>query len=190
MPPRPVPGFDSPAAGFDQPMAMLHACHDRVRRSLDLLDRLAARVAQGRIDGAVRDAARDVLRYFDIAAPQHHEDEERHVFPRVLAGAASPAIEAAVRRLQADHAAMRETWSALRGPLEALANGDDAAFDGAAQAHAARFRALHADHLRTEDTLVFPHAASLLDEAALRAAGDEMAARRGAVRAMPQLKGE
>ncbi|RZJ07918.1 MAG: hemerythrin domain-containing protein, partial [Rubrivivax sp.] len=31
-----------PAVGFDQPFEMLAACHDRVRRSLDLLERLHA----------------------------------------------------------------------------------------------------------------------------------------------------
>ena len=31
-----LPGFSSPAAGFDEPFAMLDACHERVRRSLGL----------------------------------------------------------------------------------------------------------------------------------------------------------
>jgi hemerythrin-like domain-containing protein len=173
------PGFAAPAAGFDEPMAMLHACHDRVRRSLDLLQRLAARVAEGRIDGAVRDAARDVLRYFDIAAPLHHEDEELHVFPPLLARAADEQTLAAVRRLQADHVAMRDAWAALRSPLEALAGGDDAAFDAAARDAAQAFVALYDDHAATEESLVFPAAAALLDADALASIGAEMAQRRG-----------
>ena len=36
-----LPGMRSPGAGFDQPFEMLDACHDRVRRSLDLLRRRA-----------------------------------------------------------------------------------------------------------------------------------------------------
>jgi hypothetical protein len=60
---------------------MLHACHDRVRRSLDLLGRVCERLVQGRVDAAVHDAAADVLRYFDRAAPQHHEDEEAACLP-------------------------------------------------------------------------------------------------------------
>ena len=54
-------GFSPPAAGFDEPMAMLEACHDRIRRSLALLGRLCQRVAQGRVDAAVHAAAADVL---------------------------------------------------------------------------------------------------------------------------------
>lgn len=185
---RALPGFSSPAAGFDQPMEMLHACHDRVRRSLQLLQRLCERVADGRIDDAVRDAARDVLRYFDQAAPHHHEDEERHVFPRVLAAAADPALRAAVLQLQEDHLQMAARWARLRVPLAALANGQ-AGFEDELTDAAEHFRGIYEAHLQAEDSLVFPRAASLLDAEAERAIGEEMAARRG-VRRAAQLKGE
>ncbi len=81
-----LPGMRSPGAGFDQPFEMLDACHDRVRRSLDLLRRLRdyLRGHGHGCDDSARQAARDVLRYFDIAAPLHHEDEEMHVFPPLL----------------------------------------------------------------------------------------------------------
>ena len=39
-----VPGFDSPAVGFEQPFEMLEACHGRVQRSLALLQKLLAYV--------------------------------------------------------------------------------------------------------------------------------------------------
>jgi hemerythrin-like domain-containing protein len=185
---RALPGFSSPAAGFDQPMAMLHACHDRVRRSLQLLQRLCERVADGRIDDAVRDAARDVLRYFDQAAPHHHEDEERHVFPRVLAAGPDPALRTAVLQLQQDHLQMAARWARLRGPLAALADGQTGPHGELLEA-ADHFRDIYEDHLRTEDTLVFPRAASLLDVHAEHTIGEEMAARRG-VRRPDQLKGE
>ena len=180
--PLPFPGASSPAVGFDEPMEMLLACHDRVRRSLDLLRRLAERVAEGRVDADVQSAATDVLRYFDLAAPHHHEDEERHVFPCVLAHTPDAAVRDAVARLREDHVAMAALWAALREPLAALAAGHASAF-GAPQAElAARFRALYEAHARTEEGLVFPAARALLDEPALRRAGDEMASRRGARR--------
>ena len=52
----------SPAVGFDEPFEMLTACHDRVRRGLDLLQRLHAHVLQHGVDDRARDAATDVLR--------------------------------------------------------------------------------------------------------------------------------
>lgn len=179
--PRPaaLPGFSSPAAGFDEPMAMLEACHDRIRRSLELLGRICDRVAEGRVDAAVHEAAGDVLRYFDRAAPHHHEDEERHIFPRVLAEAVEPALRAAVLRLQEDHLAMEAQWASLRTPLAALAAGHAQGFGAAQIEGARRFIALYAAHAQTEEALVFPAAAAALDEAALRRIGADMAARRG-----------
>jgi hemerythrin-like domain-containing protein len=158
---------------------MLEACHDRIRRSLDLLGRICDRVAECRIDAAVHEAAGDVLRYFDRAAPHHHEDEERHIFPCVLEGTADPALRAAVLRLQEDHIAMEKQWAALRTPLAALAAGHAQAFGAPHIAAARRFIALYADHAQTEEALVFPPAAAALDEAALQRIGADMAARRG-----------
>lgn len=79
-----LPGFNTPAVGFEQPFAMLEACHERVERTLTLLSRLRSYLREQAVDDAARQAARDVLRYFDIAAPLHHEDEELHVFPLLL----------------------------------------------------------------------------------------------------------
>jgi len=59
-------------------------------------------------DARSRSAARDVLRYFDLAAPQRHDDEERHVFPRVLAQA--------FRALYAEHMPIEEGARVSRGP--------------------------------------------------------------------------
>lgn len=169
-----------PSVGFDQPLEMLAACHARMERSLALLERLGRHLHERGGDGQARSAAADVLRYFDIAAPLHHEDEERHVFPLVLGACADAALLDAVRALQRDHVAMRDRWAALRGPLLALAADDAAAFDAAARADAVAFIALYERHAALEETLVFPFAAARLDVAALAPIGAEMAARRGA----------
>lgn len=75
----------SPSAGFNEPFEMLDACHERVGRMLALLQRLREHLEGGRADEPARQAARDVMRYFDLAAPHHHQDEETHVFPALLA---------------------------------------------------------------------------------------------------------
>ena len=164
-----------PRAGqsYAQPFELLNACHERVERSLALLQRLIAHLQQrGAVDAAARDAARDVLRYFDIAAPLHHQDEERHVFP-ALAGDAR--LAAVCARLQAQHLEIGAAWQRLRPLLEALTLAELPAL----QAAAAAFVELHDEHLRSEHELVFPAAAARLDPAALRVMGLEMAARRG-----------
>lgn len=150
---------------------MLLACHDRVRRSLDLLLRLQAHVAGHGADDQARDAARDVLRYFDLAGPKHHEDEERHVLPRLRAAGA----HALADRLAADHAEMGRQWAVLRQPLAALAQGEPQDLSAeACQAYAT----LYANHMAAEEGQAFSLASRGADAAALAAMGEEMAGRR------------
>lgn len=160
-----------PAVGFDQPFEMLSACHERVRRSLDLLARLHAHVGQHGVDSQAREAAADVLRYFDLAGPAHHEDEERHVLPR-LRGAGLAAL---AERLHAEHAEMARLWALLREPLLAWARAETAPLD-AALVH--DYVSLYEAHLAVEDGQAFAAARAGLDGPALAAIGREMAARR------------
>ena len=173
-----LPGFDSPAVGFDQPFEMLEACHDRVRRSLALLGRLLAYLSDHPHDAQSRSAARDVLRYFELAAPLHHQDEERHVFPR-LAGDADAALTDAVARLRADHAQMESLWDQLRPVLQDWAGEvAGAAPDEPARQVAEAFVELYAQHLEVEETLVFPAARTRMDDAGLKSMSQDMAQRR------------
>jgi len=171
---------NAPAVGFEQPFEMLEACHERVRRSLDLLERLIVHVDRHGHDTQSRSAARDVLRYFDLAAPHHHEDEERHVFPRLLASGDAALVQA-VQRLRADHERMSQIWSALRPQLAAWAEeGATTPADAPMRAQAEAFQALYAAHLPVEEGLVFPAARSHCDAAAIDAMGREMQLRRRA----------
>ena len=166
----------TPGAGFDAPFEMLSACHERVERSLRLLERLAVHIVAHGADTQARDAAADVMRYFDLAAPHHHEDEERHVLPLLRAQGQAALAE----RLHADHEAMAAAWAALRPTLDALRDGDaHAALTASAQQGWRDFAALYRAHAHTEDSIAFPAAQALLDEAAQRAMGREMAQRRG-----------
>ena len=173
-----LPGMHSPGAGFDQPFELLDACHDRVRRSLDLLARLRAYLRDKGCDDSARQAARDVLRYFDIAAPLHHEDEELHVFPPLLAGG-DAALTALVQQLQQDHVRMAQRWAEARGALLDLAEARTDAFTPGQQAALDAFNACYADHLRHEDDSIYPAARALLGMDTQQAMGREMAARRG-----------
>lgn len=171
----PLPGVHTPAASFDEPFALLAACHDRVRQRLELLGRLIQHVQQQGADAAARSAADDIVRYFDLAAPHHHEDEERHLVP-VLLASDDVACREAAQRLLDDHVAIRAGWATLRPLLLQLNVADFAALDVAAHA----FISLHQPHLQLEDHLVYPEAAARLPAPTQAAMGLEMASRRGA----------
>jgi len=177
-----LPGFESPAVGFDSPFEMLEACHERVQRTLKLLVRLQAHVQTHGCDEQARQAAQDVMRYFDLAAPLHHEDEELHVFPAVLA-AGDGALASAVKQLIQQHREMEMHWGALRKVLENIMSCEAPSLTpfGALQADAvAAYVALYDAHIRLEEDVVYPAAGSFLDLVKKNSMGVDMKIRRGA----------
>lgn len=164
-----------PSAGFDEPFGMLLACHERVLRTLGLLSRLADHLQAQGADAPGRQAAADVMRYFDLAAPAHHEDEERHVFPRLRA--AGGAAAALADELHADHLQMSTAWQDLRRDLQRIADGLPPA-EGV-RARWPAFDRLYRGHIEREEAAAYPAAQALLDTAARSAMGAEMARRRG-----------
>ena len=168
----------SPAAGFEEPFGMLTACHERIDRMLALLARLREHVRAQGSDEQAQQAARDVMRYFDMAAPQHHLDEELHVFPPLLAGG-DPVLSGVVQRLQQDHLAMEARWRDARQVLVLLSEG---AMDRPGDEDEARldaFAGLYAAHIRAEEDIAYPAAQALLDPAGRAEMGEEMMRRRG-----------
>lgn len=176
----PIALHPAPSAGFDEPFEMLAECHGRVERMLVLLGRLQAHLLAHGADEQAARAARDVMRYFDEAAPRHHEDEERHVFPRLAAAGHAALVE----RLLAQHAEMALAWARSRAPLEAVAKGrwDEDLARTAPEAWA-DFSRLYRRHVREEDDQAYPQASALMGSADRRLMGEEMAARRGVPRA-------
>ena len=203
-----LPGHRAPGAGYEAPFEMLDACHERVERMLRLLHKLRAHLQASGWDAQAAEAARDVLRYFNEAAPRHHEDEERHVFPAVLAAPDAPALphtgtgegtgigsslHAVVRRLLQDHADMQTRWASARpvleriarpatGPWQPLDTAEEAALDG--------FASLYASHIEAENHLIYPAAQQALTPAQLQAMSADMMARRGVVLTDARLAGQ
>ena len=176
---RIAPLISSPGASFEQPFEMLQACHERIQRMLVLLQRLRGHVGEHGVDVQARQAARDVMRYFDQAAPQHHRDEELHVFPPLIAQG-DPATLALVSRLQQDHLQMEARWKQARSVLADLEAGTLQALAADQLAVLDAFTGLYADHIAAEEQIAYPAAGALLDADGLAAMGREMSGRRGA----------
>jgi hemerythrin-like domain-containing protein len=175
-PSSPISFHHTPQAGFDQPFEMLEACHERVQRMLRLLQRLRTHLVSMGCDAQARQAARDVMRYFDVAAPHHHEDEERHVFPPLLAAGLCVDI---VLRLQREHLEMTALWPLVREVLQRVDGDHWTGFAPADEDTLERFARLYDWHIAAENELVYPAAVQHLDGAAQAAMGEEMARRRG-----------
>jgi hemerythrin-like domain-containing protein len=167
--------FRTAAADFDHPLEMLAACHDRIEERCDLLERLIDHLRQSGADREAQQAAANVIRYFDTAGENHHEDEEDDLFPQLLARDRQ-AAEALVSRLLAEHRDMRAAWAGLRAPLARIAAGESALLDAA---EVERFGTLYRRHIDVEERELLPLAGRLLDVNALAATGAAMARRRG-----------
>lgn len=157
---------------------MLHACHERVQRSLDLLARLLSHLEHHGHDAPARSAAKDVLRYFDLAAPLHHADEEQHVFPRLLIQADAEQRRS-VQRLLDEHRQMEAIWAALRPWLvQCATEGSTPPVTAEVRQNVQAFTALYAGHLTCEERWAFAQAREGLSDEALAAMGRSMQTRR------------
>ena len=178
-----VPGLDTPDAELESPFEMLQACHEQVDRMLTLLDKLQRHLGHTGCDDAARRAAGDVLRYFDVAAPLHHQDEELHVFPALMA-LPDPALHTLVQGLLQDHRAMQAAWPAARQVLRKLSEGPSLSgrpspLQAGDCAQLAAFAGLYQAHMQAEENQAYPAAQQAISQASLLAMSADMMQRRG-----------
>ena len=170
--------FAAPAPAFDEPIEMLAACHERIEAQLCTLEKLIDHVPAKGADTAAREAATQVMRYFDTAGANHHRDEDEDVFPllrRLAADRDRPEVSAVINGLEQDHSTMNAQWSRLRQRLDAIVAGRDARLDAE---EVAPFAWLYRRHMEKESALVLPFARETIGETARAELGGRMAARR------------
>ena len=162
------------APGFDRPLDVLEACHGRIGKQCDTLDKLLAHLPAHGAETQAQQAAAAVLTYFDTAAVHHHDDEERNLFP-LLEQAGAPGACDLVETLTLEHDELAQLWRHLRVALQQVEAGAAATLDAALTR---RFVALNRSHLEFENTHVLPLARQALDAVAIERLGRAMAARR------------
>lgn len=162
------------AEPYDEVMALLVGCHERIRR----FSALAVTLAEVEAPAADRaEAAAAVVRYFTIALPLHARDEDESLAPRLRGR--DGALDDALDRVAAEHAAHEPLLAAVVAACRAIAADParHAALAATLRTDAAALEAAFAEHLALEESRVFPAIAALsaADRAALRA---ELTARR------------
>lgn len=151
------------APRIDDPIELLLACHDKVRRfahlAVKLRDHMGSLGHQATPDAQAREAAQSILRYFNIAAPLHHDDEEQDLFP-ALRQLHDAALTAHLDQLEAEHAALAELWHALQPWLRDLA----ACLAHPAPSTVDDFARRYTAHAQREEDDVYPSASRLSPE--------------------------
>jgi hemerythrin-like domain-containing protein len=158
-------------------LEMLDTCHRQTLFTLGKLAALISRLGSRGADPEARAMAAEIVDFFATTARAHHEDEERHVFPPLLAGG-DPEIVQAVLRLQQDHGWLEEDWRELSPQLKAVAQGQSGVDLDVLREGVLVFTALSHDHMSLEESCIYPQARTRLQAGERRAMGREMAARR------------
>ena len=120
-------------------------------------------------------------------AAEHHEDEERHVFPALLARG-DAALTDVVRRLHQDHGWLEENWLELGPHLQAIASGYGTWDMDTLHAGVPVLAALLRDHVALEESIAYPQARTQLSTEIRNEMGREMAARHRAARLAAQQR--
>lgn len=175
---RKGPGEGEP--GFDDPLALMAACHRRVERFLAAQIEIAEHYRGAEMNASDCGRMRSALAYFTEAAPRHTQDEELSLFPK-LQLRAGPELLALANELHAQHRRADPLHEAVnRATEDWLADGT---LPGAAAdqllANLLELQALYAGHIAREDAELFPGARACLHHVDLEIIGREVAARRG-----------
>jgi hemerythrin-like domain-containing protein len=135
----------------------LDRTHREVIEVLQEFDRLLTHLDDNGADAVAQASARRIFAFFADSARQHHEDEEKLVFPGLLKSPDATMVQQ-VQRLQQDHGWLEEDWHELSPQIEAIAQGYSW-YDVNHLRHALPvFTALYHEHIALEETLVYPAA--------------------------------
>lgn len=173
------PGFSAPAASFEVPLEMLSACHGRVEAQCQTMLRLIPHLATDGPDQAAREAAQNIMRYFDTSAKHHHADEEEDLFPALLRTAPESGrayVIGLIDALLAQHRELELVWYQVRRKLEGLLLGVK---PNLGMDEVERMVGLYRAHIAREEEELLPLAAHLLEGAELDVVGRAMRLRRG-----------
>lgn len=114
----------------DAPLNNFSNCHAGIVKRLTALDELPALLEPA---ARARQIAEESLEFFREAIFEHHLEEERELFPAVMAsaqpGAELERVKAMAKRLTDEHRAIEALWKQLEKGLKPVAKGQSTRLD-------------------------------------------------------------
>ena len=150
----------SSTANGHSPIEDFSQCHAGILGHLQALGTLPALLEPAT---RARQIAADTVAFFRDAVYEHHAEEEKELFPAVLASATKgeerDRVQDLVDTLTAEHRKVEAAWSKLEPKLKAVAKGHDSGLDGAdIQALVDNYQA----HARFEEAVFLPLSQAIL----------------------------
>lgn len=167
-------------ATFANPLALFRSCHDKILHFSSALQTLSATLQQEGWTEQLHISAEQIRRYFNLSGPEHHLDEEEHLFPAIIAldpelkQAATIEMVQLINRLIKEHVEADSLWEALDKML-AEQSEDFNTIEELAQQFAADMQ----EHITLENEKIFPFVEARINETKLKEMGTDIAKRRG-----------
>jgi hemerythrin-like domain-containing protein len=114
----------------DAPLEAFSQCHAGILSRLDLFGKLPSLLEAAR---QAHQVTKQMLEFFPATVYEHHAEEERELFPAVLASAMAgderPFVLGITERLTREHRQIEAAWERLEPGLKQVAKGHDAHVD-------------------------------------------------------------
>lgn len=145
---------------LDEPISNFTSCHGGILKQLSALDELPALLAPA---AQARQIAEQSLVFFPEAVFEHHLEEERDLFPAVIASAQpgdeARNVRALTERLTDEHRRIEALWKTLETGLKRVAKGQSTELD-VSDLH--RLVSEYTAHARFEEAEFLPLAQTIL----------------------------
>ncbi len=169
----------SKSASYEQPLELLLSCHAKVRHFSSALSKLTHAIQHNGWNDDYVISVNQVRHYFNVASSAHHQDEEKHLFPAIIAFEASASdsndeMISLIERLTKEHNESDALWYQLDNML---AESSEDFLTLHTLSHQFEFD-MHR-HAQIEDDIIFPYAKKHISTLDFKKMGLAIARRRG-----------
>lgn len=165
---------------FENPLELLLSCHEKILHFSSALSELSTTLKKEGWSDNITASAVQIRRYFNVASPEHHLDEEHHLFPAIIAldpelkKTESIEIIQLLNSMIKEHVESDALWETLDSMLEEKSHDYDTLIK-----LSKRFKASMHEHARIENEQIFPYARARISPEDLKQIGLAIAQRRG-----------
>ena len=165
---------------FERPLELLESCHEKIIHFSSTLLKLSTALKQQGWTEELTATAQNITRYFNIAGPEHHFDEELHLFPAIIAlnteseDQQSRDLIQLINRMIKEHVESDALWEKINH----LLNNKSKDFKQL-ETLSIEFEKSMREHAEIENSIIFPFAKAHISDAEFKKMGMEIAVRRG-----------
>ncbi len=149
-----------PAESDDRPLDEFRNCHIGIASHLNSLAEVPTLLEPA---AKARRIAGETVDFFRRAVYEHHAEEERELFPAVLASAQAgeerSRVQALADRLTSEHRMIEAIWKNIEPQLKDVARGRDSSLDSRDVAYLVK---TYLEHARFEETEFLPLSQTIL----------------------------